>query len=519
MGWLSFVPFRHIYTLSLILIGVGLPLSRAFMSIGVISLGLCWLLEAGFKTKLKNLIGQPLILVLISLYAIHLLGLLYTSDYEYALTDLRIKLPLFVLPVVLGTIPVLQDRALKLVFLTFVLAVLVNAGIILNNYMDSAGVLVGRDLVPFVSHVRYALLVCLSIAIMLYYFRKLGKIWKVTFGLTTIFLIYVLAIIQSGTGFIVLTAMLLLVMYHGSNRIRSRPLRWSFIAGISTCILLPLLLIGNSLTNHYSPKEDISDLQYRTARGGVYSHDLDNDQLENGYYVWKYIAWEELEKAWSERSNRDFNGKDANGQPLYGTLIRYITSKGMRKDADAVDALTDEEIHHIESGVSSALQLERSPIVQRLHEIIFEFDVYLTGDDPSGHSVTQRLEFWKTGTRIFKNHWLIGVGTGDVQKAFDDQYEMDQSILRPEARLRAHNQYITFFVTFGVLGGGLFLLVLLLPFLRTSTDFLYLCFFLIISMSFLWEDTLETQAGVTLYAFFNCVLLFARTGTNRRVSQ
>jgi hypothetical protein len=35
-------------------------------------------------------------------------------------------------------------------------------------------------------------------------------------------------------------------------------------------------------------------------------------------------------------------------------------------------------------------------------------------------------------------------------------------------------------------------------------------FFIIIFMSMLTEDTLETQAGATFFAFFNALLLFGR---------
>jgi hypothetical protein len=55
-----------------------------------------------------------------------------------------------------------------------------------------------------------------------------------------------------------------------------------------------------------------------------------------------------------------------------------------------------------------------------------------------------------------------------------------------------------------------FLFTLVYPFLenKNSHTILYQIFFIIIFFSLFTEDTLETQVGITLYAFFNSFLLF-----------
>ena len=106
---------------------------------------------------------------------------------------------------------------------------------------------------------------------------------------------------------------------------------------------------------------------------------------------------------------------------------------------------------------------------------------------------------------------LFGVGVGDVRVAFDRQYEIMNTQLKPEFRFRAHNQYLTFFITFGVIGGIWFILTLVYPlFLKKHHTYLYIVFFAIMALSFVSEDTLETQAGVTLFAVMNSLLLFSR---------
>ena len=88
------------------------------------------------------------------------------------------------------------------------------------------------------------------------------------------------------------------------------------------------------------------------------------------------------------------------------------------------------------------------------------------------------------------------------------------SPLEKKFRLGAHNQYLTFAVTFGIAGFVWFLFSLFYPLRQLVQakmfDYFYITFFVIALLSMLSEDTLETQAGVSFFAFFNCLLLFGR---------
>jgi O-antigen ligase len=120
----------------------------------------------------------------------------------------------------------------------------------------------------------------------------------------------------------------------------------------------------------------------------------------------------------------------------------------------------------------------------------------------NNHSLTMRLLFMQTGLRIWKNNFWLGVGTGDVQDAFNWQYEFDQVELDQENRLRAHNQFLTFGITFGFIG---FLIVLwmLMCLYKNANRFMFVTLSLLLA-SFLNEDTLETQIGLTMFVGFIC---------------
>jgi O-antigen ligase len=163
----------------------------------------------------------------------------------------------------------------------------------------------------------------------------------------------------------------------------------------------------------------------------------------------------------------------------------------------------------IEKGIASREEGEGG-LWARWNGVRFQLQNHL---DPNGHSLLQRIEYWKTAWKIILNHWLIGVGTGDVQQAFEQQYERDNSQLLPEYRLRAHNTYLTSWVSFGLL--GLLLLVwMIFSFLKTSLKrsfALGFVFMMVAATTFLLEDTLETQMGASFFAFFFGIALIPFT--------
>ncbi|MBK9400599.1 MAG: O-antigen ligase family protein [Bacteroidetes bacterium] len=110
-----------------------------------------------------------------------------------------------------------------------------------------------------------------------------------------------------------------------------------------------------------------------------------------------------------------------------------------------------------------------------------EYRNYYFNNVSSGHTLAQRLEYWKTAYWIITQHPITGVGTGDVPTAFQEAYESRNSSLTKEWRLRAHNQYLSLGVAFGWPGMLLFIVVLLYTFKISfqRRDVVYFAFLLI----------------------------------------
>ena len=175
-----------------------------------------------------------------------------------------------------------------------------------------------------------------------------------------------------------------------------------------------------------------------------------------------------------------------------------------------VATLSQEEITAIENGHTNYKYTINSGLGSKWRSLVWEYTKYKRGENPSGQTLTMRLEFWKNATYIIYMNPVFGVGTGDIQDSFNAMYEQTKSKLDPVWRLRCHNQYLAITVAFGFVGLLIFLFYLFYPaiVLRNKLHYLYWPFFIIAVLSFITEDTLETQSGVTFFIFFQALFLW-----------
>ncbi|MCC7332554.1 MAG: O-antigen ligase family protein [Flavobacteriales bacterium] len=500
-----------IYLLGLCFVAVGLSLSKPLIGIGQGILGVAWLIEGHHLKKIKSFFSDKTSWILIIYFVVSVLGLVYSKNLSYGIADVKRKLPLFILPFVLYGVP-FSSKQLKIVFSCFVGAVLVSSFWSIFVKLGGLGITIvdERNYSRFDSHIRFGLAICLSIFGLGYGLIKEKKtIGKLILIGIIIWLVSFLFIVNFYTGIIILClSSVFLILFKLS---RTKSLGYKFLL-----LLFPILLVGLFVyyikTNyqlfhktHYFIEEKIY-----SPYGEKYWHDYSSNETENGNFVYRNIAEKELEYSWNKVSTIRFKEKDLKGQPISSTLKRFITSKGEYKNQKAVMNLTYEEVEAIEHGVCNVNNMNLNMFNRRLQDIIWEIENYRKGGNYNGHSIVMRLVFWKTAFSIFKENILFGVGTGDIQDAFNIQYEKDKSILSPKYRLRAHNQFITAFTTFGIFGGILFFVFIFAPFfqLGLKDNFFYIAFFIVMCISMLTEDTLDTQVGITLYVFFNTLLIY-----------
>ena len=503
------------YFICLAMMAASLTLSPFMMSVSQFLLLIVWLVMGDpVKEKFNRFIHCKIAVLLVSLYLLHVVGLLYTSDFQYALKDLRIKLPLLAFPIILSSVRPLEKKYADLLMQVYVIAVFIATCISFTIWRRHAFNDV-REISIFISHIRFCLNIVFVIGIIGYYlFTRKTPWWeKLVQVMLIVWFLVQLYIFESISGYMAFLGMVgASLLYLLFTKIKSRTWR---LACVLIIVGMPLAasIYGYRLVSDWLkvPVVDIESLDKKTAQGNDYVHDTSYFPLEKGKYVGLYFCRSEMRKAWNERSPLDYDGLTNNGEVLEATLARYLTSKGLRKDAEGVAALTDQDIRNVEHGVANYDTRRHPGIYARFSTTLFEYGQYRRNDNPNGGSLSQRIEYNKVSLYLIKKHPLFGVGTGDIPNAYQQAYNETDSPLRKEFRNRAHNQYLSITVGFGVVGLALFLLVLLYPYLSSKRNrtYLYTIFLVILLISMLPEDTIETQAGASWFAFFNSLLIFA----------
>lgn len=507
---------HHIYVFALILLVAGLPLSKFLMSLSQIILACNWILEGDLKNKFTSFWKNKTALVISSLLLLHFIGLAYTSDFTYAFKDIRIKAPLFILPLIISTSKPLSRKLFDIILQLLVGAVLIGtiiSSLILIDIIHRPVIDI-RDISIFISHIRFALLICVAIFISSYFIFNSQRIsGKIIWSGIILWLAFFLIVMESITGLMALSATVVGLVIYTTLRSKNNLLKYSALFFVFSSVTLLIFYI-NSIAAENKQKEivDFNKLDTHTSKGNLYEHDIHSKVSENGHLIWMYYSINELKGAWNQRSAIKIDSTDLKGNDIYFTLFRFLTSKGLRKDADAVFLLTDNEIKAVEHGVTNVNYPGVSSLKGRIYETLWEIDLYGKTGQVNGHSLTQRFEYWRIGLGIIQNNLLLGVGTGDAPKAFEQEYIKKDSSLGQQWRLRSHNQYLSIAVAFGIIGLLWFLATLIYPLWNNKKEFnfLYITFFIIAIFSFFTEDTLETQAGVTFFAFLNSFLLFAK---------
>jgi len=507
---------KYIYLTGLCIIAFFLPLSEYITNAAILLTITNFLVELNFKKKLIKLIQDKTILVFLLLFLTHLIWLINSENLGFAFSALRIKLPLLALPVVIGTSNALPRKKINLICSIFIGGVLISS---LSGLLSNFGIIFktdtanARNLSIFISHIRLSLMICMS-AILILYFMYKGLLKNLALKIVAVIIlawfIVFLIMVQGFTGLISLTVVGLIVFgirsFREGNKVKKAIM-------ITVLFLIPAVMIGYlgiQIKRFYTPTVDKTDFPLFTEYGNPYYHDKESGLLENGNLIYVDICEKELNSAWSSRSQLSLSGKDEKGQVLKHTLIRYLTSKGLRKDAEGVAALSEEDIKLIEKGNTNYRFAKHKSLNQRIYNIIWQVDVYAKGGNPSGHSITQRIEYLKYGSILaYRNFWL-GTGTGDLDDEYKELYIERASQMDPQYRHRAHNQYLTFFICFGITGALLCLFAWFYPAIVEwkSKNFYFFVFFLIAILSMFTDDTLETTTGVVFVAYFYSLFLW-----------
>ena len=486
-----------------------------------------WVAEWNWREKFADFRSNYLLQAFLVLMAVHLLWLVGTSNMQYALFDIQKKLPLLAIPLVILTTPPLNSRERLNVGIAYSAAVFVVSVIGVTRFL-TIPFLPYRDIVPYISHIRFSLNVCMTLVLLAYAAFKYRRRWLYVANLLlSLWFVAFLMLLHSYTAFVILllTALVMLLCY-GSRL----PRRMRAAAVLTTTVVV--LLIGglgwHYVSDYYRLTPLASEpLRTHTVNGNPYTH-LNNGLIENGSYIDNYICKSELCRQWARVSDHPIDSLTPLGYPVYPTLIRYLNGMGLTKDSLGMTHLTPTDIRAIEQGVANPIYLQPGPR-KMVYVLLFERENYRCHHAVANSSLLQRVELWRNGWNVFLRHPFVGVGTGDVVDECHRLLEQTGSPLSG-TRLHTHNQYLNFLVAFGLLGFGLiafFFVKAIVKGIRYGTCrkaarqtspadrqsapsgalLLFSAFLCILLISFVSEDTLETLAGITFSVMGFALLL------------
>ncbi|MDI1355307.1 MAG: O-antigen ligase family protein [bacterium] len=502
---------RYIFLFGVFGLAFGMMIGTVPTSVPQIVLMANWLLEGDFKRKWSHIKSNKIFWVLSSVFFISALGLLYTSNLQAGWDDVRTKMPLLLLPLFFFSSKPLNTKEYHILLYLFM------AGCVVNTLwcMTYTHVLhkneVVRDASRFMSHIRLGLYLNIALSCCVYFivntksFAK--RILMILLFVYFLFSLYALGLASGMVNFVILFFLFLCVIIY-----MQKPLIkfTSFLVLITFVFFVVnyVLRIKDTQLNLRPTANNV--ITKNTPWGTPYIHFDTLGQKENGNYVLINIQLEELQREWKRLFPDDsFSYSPMRNIARYEGLVRYLASKGLNKDSAAVVSLTEEDKQNIQNGIYNFRYPFWSFLHRRVYELVNEYDEYRKHRHVNGHSFTMRLYFWDAGFKLVKENPFFGVGTGDVQVELNKVYVATNSPLNEEWYKRPHNQFLTITVALGCCGLLVFLWSLLYPImsLKNYLPKLFWPFFIIVVVSFMVEDTLETQAGLSFYAFFNTLFM------------
>lgn len=472
-------------------VALAFPWSNAFMSVAAGCLGLVAILEfakpvggtsVSRETRMSGFALSGLVLL-------SGLSSLWSEDAALAWNDVRIKLPLLVGGLVLlasrGGVFLTAGSVSRIVRCAAFSAALASVTLIVLD-LSAGAPFGGRSSSVFISHIRFGLwwAVLLPWAV-----RWLPR----SLALLFVFMAFVTWFwTESLSG--LLCGLLTAVWWLPAIR-RGTEATWPVGGSVAFrliatggTLLLAALVLRSALPDEYP---DSQDLPVLSAEGNAYVHKVDRRVTENGHFVWTEIVWGELAGSWRDRHALPF-------EQVQARLIRFLASKGLPKDRSGVQSLSDAEIKAIADGATSVVEWNGVGWSRRWNRMKFNWGQWLDGKRTDHASILARSVYQQTAVHaVAAMPWhahLFGMGSGGCRAAMQSAYTDCQPQWPVDMRHRPHNQWLSLWIQFGALGWALLLLACWSAFRRPwGTSGV-----VILLLSFLFEDTLETQAGVTL---------------------
>jgi len=445
---------KRLYFLLLALCSIGIGLQIVLYKVAIIALILHWIFTFEYKQKIHKIRGNNFMLGWMALFFLYAGSLFWTDNIPFALTDLLLKSPLFILPLVIGSQDKLTTRQTNSILLSFALSILaLNLFCTVNAYFSY---LKTNELSHFYYHrltvnmhtAYQAMFTCFSVAILIYLRLKDKFIenWVMYFGVI-IQLIFIL-LLSSRMQILIMMALTptyFLLSYYKKKKLYLGIIYTLIVFGLAKGIMS----VPSSLNYRY--KQTVTHIS---------SIGVDSDNSDPRKFIWKN-GLTLIKKNW-----------------IFGTGI-----------GDIKKVLVDRyALHILDNPISASLM----------------------------DSTINSLEANTSLVESLKNKSLSSETTYDYQLTQYAENSLNRRNIRYKSFVKRgynfHNQYLQIFGTIGIFGLLLLLYLFTIPFFLfiKKANYLSATFLFIVGASFLTESMLERQAGVSFIVFFFMILVASK---------
>lgn len=501
---------------------ISLPFSESLLSISAGLIALQILYPVNIQSKIKKLKHDNALWALSLVFLFYFVACIFTNDKATSLYELKKNIFWLIIPFGMALAPRLSSKQFWIILFVFVSVVTVSSFYTTLNLLFPAinNIKDLRD-ASLVSHVSLALLTVFSIFILFHsYLTKAPFFNQIKFPLIVLWVLWLAVFLtfqKSLTGIIamIFSTMVFIVWFIK----KAKQIVWQVLGFIVLFLLVivPVLYVSWVTYDFFQIKDTQANYNLTTESGNRYIFDTDNTLTENGHYVYWYICPAELEEQWNRVSSIKINERDEDGYRVYNTVIRYMTSKGLKKDSAGVASLTTQDIKNIENGMSNHIfYTKRFSIYPRIYQTVWELNRYFSTGNPNNQSVSQRIEYTRAAIYIIQNNFW-GIGTGNYKQKYQQAYEHMQSKLDNRFRFMVHNQYLSYIVKFGYTGFVIIIFIIgyVVIYHKQHRNMLLILLLTTIGFAGMGETTLETHIGLSMFLFFLSLFLWHSPNTTK----
>jgi len=453
---------EKIFFFLLIICSFGIGLQSDIYKYAIIALLLQWLLSLDFSNKFQKLKQNKFALLLIFFYVFYAISFFWSDNISIALTDLLLKIPILLFPLILASSQPLNKHQINKILLVFCISSLfVNFYALGNaclNYLETA------DIRKFVywhlsinMHSAYqAMFTCFSIVLIIYLNLKDKFVNNWAMYCYVFFQMILILLLSSRMQILIMVVLIpfyFIVKYYKTKKL--------YLGIIYTVAIFSFayLLIAQS-----------SPLNYRYTKTVKYVNDIggDNNNSDPRQFIW----------------------------------------------AEGLKVIKENWLFGVGSGDAKAKLIEKfsAQILEKpfLNRIIDSTSVAFKGNKKLMATI---YETSKKNRISLAEQIIISAN----KKLEAKNYRYNRFIQRA---FNYHNQYLQSFAAIGLFGVILLLILLVIPGVQflIKKKYLEVVFLFIVGSCFLTESMFERQAGVAFISFFYTLLIILKPNNQHKPS-